>query len=111
METVNAYYKALDQGAFDAIPFTADFRFKGPMFSFNGPDEFRTALKEMMPMYDRIEPRQTFSNDSQVCVIYDFVTKTPMGTVPMAEWFTLRDNQIAAIELFFDATEFRKIMS
>lgn len=47
-----------------------------------------------------------FSEGDEVCVLYDLVTTTPAGAAPVAEWFRVRDDRIAAIQVYFDARPF-----
>jgi hypothetical protein len=43
-------------------------------------------------------------------LLYDCVTNSPAGTIRTAEFFWLRDGQIATIRLVFDATVLRQAM-
>ena len=40
-------------------------------------------------------------------MIYDFVTDTPAGAVPIVEWLRVEDGQIASVILFFDRVTFK----
>ena len=46
-------------------------------------------------MVDDIEVKKTFVDGEDVCVIYDMVTSTPLGTTPVVEWHTVEGDIIA----------------
>jgi hypothetical protein len=47
-----------------------------------------------------------FVDGDDVCVLYDMVTNTPVGTALIVEWHKLKDDKIAAITAVFDARPF-----
>jgi hypothetical protein len=44
-------------------------------------------------------------------LFHDLVTGTPIGRTPGAEWLRLRGDEIAAIDVFFDARPWAEFMS
>jgi hypothetical protein len=83
-----------------------DFSFRGPIDQFNAPEPYLDALKKLHPIIERIEMKKTFVDGSDVCVLYDMVTKTPIGTAFVAEWFTVAGGKIRSIRTVFDARPF-----
>ena len=45
----------------------------------------------------------------EVCVIYDFVTDTPVGPVPSVEWIGMRNGKIKSVRLTFHSLEWPAI--
>lgn len=46
----------------------------------------------------------------RVCVLYDFVTRTPAGPVVSAEWLTFEDGRITAVFLLFDKQRWPEVL-
>ena len=81
--------------------------FKGPLEIFERADDFVAAIKRLQPIHKSNELKRLFVDGNDVCAIYDFTTHLPqMGTLPIAEWFHVRDGRIQAIRLFFDPRPF-----
>jgi hypothetical protein len=55
--------------------------------------------------------RQWVDGDA-VCSIYDFKIETPAGagSIPMAEWNTVRDGKLASARLLFDTPAMAALM-
>jgi len=58
-------------------------------------------------VWGRSDVKKVFVDGNEVCVIYDFVTNTPAGAVPIVEWLRVEDGQIASVTLFFDRVAFK----
>jgi hypothetical protein len=67
-----------------------------------GKADWITALRRLLPVVVRNDIREIFTNGDKAAVVYDFVTDTDAGAVPCVEWVTVRDGQIATIELIFE---------
>jgi hypothetical protein len=80
-----------------------DLSFEGPFDSFSRADDYHQALSHLVPMVDDIRVKKSFVDGDDVCVIYDMVTSTPVGTAPVVEWHTVTGNKISAIRVYFDA--------
>ena len=76
---------------------------RGPFDSFDKPERYLEALKRLHPIVKRVDVKKTFIDSSDVCVLYDMVTSTPIGTSFVAEWFRVKGDRIAAIQAVFDA--------
>jgi limonene-1,2-epoxide hydrolase len=79
------------------------FTFRGPFDTFDQPEAYLAALEKLQPLIERIDVKKAFADGNEVCVIYDMVTKTAVGTSRIAEWFQVEGERIAAIQAVFDA--------
>lgn len=108
IEIVQGFQQAMAKGDLDkARAFLHDdLSFRGPFDAFERPEPYLEALKKLAPIIERIEPRKTFADGGDVCVLYDMVTRTASGTAFIAEWFQVRGDRIAAIRAVFDPRPF-----
>ena len=53
-------------------------------------------------MIQRIDVKKSEAEGNEVCVIYDMVTRTDVGTSTAAERFQVTDEGITAIQAVFD---------
>jgi len=83
-----------------------DLSFHGPFDTFHESKSFVQAVKRLGPIVKEIKIKKVFEDGSDVCIIYDFVTNTAAGTVPIAEWFQVERNKIKSILAIFDARPF-----
>ena len=87
-----------------------DFVFSGPLMSAESADDYvqqLTAMGDEMELYAEI--RQMVAEDETVAVLVDF--KSPVGVIPYAQWFTLRDAKIARLEVIYDPRPFLQMDS
>jgi SnoaL-like protein len=87
-----------------------DLSFQGPLDSFSRADDYHQSLRHLVPMVDRIDVKKMFVDGNDVCVIYDMVTSTPVGSAPVVEWHTVEDDKISAIRVYFDARPWAAVM-
>lgn len=64
------------------------------------------ALGRLLPALIRNDIRETFVRFDRACIVYDFVTRTPAGSITCIELLTVRDGRIADIELLLDRAQF-----
>jgi hypothetical protein len=83
-----------------------DLSFRGPIDTFTAPEPYLESLKKLGQIVERIDVKKTFVDGDDVCVLYDMVTKTAAGTAFIAEWYRVRDEQIASIRVVFDPRPF-----
>ena len=104
-EIVRRFQQAMGKGDIAAARSLVhdNLAFRGPFDTFNKPEPYFEALKRLHPIIQRIEVRKSFVDGNDVCVLYDMVTNTPVGTSLIAEWFQVRGDKIAAITAVFDA--------
>src|SRR5262249_60041614 len=68
----------------------------------DGAESYLAALRRLSPIIARNEIRNVTTDGDRVCVLYDFVTSTPVGPVVSAEWLTIKDGKITSVYLLFD---------
>ena len=107
-DVVERYQMALGAKDFKAARavLNDDLEFRGPIDTFHRADDYMNAIQRLASIIQRIEPRKTFVDGQDVCFIYNMVTNTPAGTAPIAEWYRVKGDRIAAIDVFFDARPF-----
>ena len=64
-------------------------------------------LRRLGPVWVRSDVKKVFADGADMCVIYDFVTDTAAGAVPLVEWLRIEGGRIAAVTLFFDRMTFK----
>ena len=83
------------------------FSFTGPNATFDSADSYvKVAEHAGGSLLTRVDRHKVFVDGSDVCILYDLVTKTDPGTIPVAEWYHLEDGKIAAIRMIFDTQPF-----
>jgi len=104
-----AYIDACGRGDLDAVaPLLApDVHFVGPANQLTGAAPYLAVLRRLGPVWTGSEVRKTFADGPDVCVIYDFVTNTEAGKVPIVEWLRVEGGRITTITLFFDRVSFK----
>src|SRR5438094_894156 len=107
-DIVTAYQRALGRGdiAGARTYLHDDLSFVGPFESFQRPELYLEALGKLHHIVERVEPRRTFVDGDDVCIIYDMVTNTPAGTAFIREWYRDRGDKIGSIRAVFDARPF-----
>ncbi len=105
-----AYIEAAGNQDYDSVVryLVPDASFKGPLSASTGAADFIAGLKRMAPIWLRNEIRHVFVSGNRVCVIYDFVTNTPLGALPCAEVLSFDGERITSVELFFDPAQLPK---
>ncbi|MEO5920273.1 MAG: nuclear transport factor 2 family protein [Pseudolysinimonas sp.] len=71
--------------------------------------EWLQALERLLPALVRNDIREVFVAGDRACVVYDFVTDTPAGTVLCAELLTVAAGRILDIELLLDRVTFAPV--
>ncbi|SRR5713226_1672305 len=80
--------------------------FQGPIDAFDKADHYMEAIKKLHPIVERIDLKKLFVDGNDVCILYDMVTKTPVGTAFIAEWLQVKGDKIVGIRVVFDARPF-----
>jgi len=113
-EAVARYYDAWQtrRGDFSAVPLADDFRFTGPVASFESADGFRAMAREAGAAVTSFAVRRQFADGDAVCSIVDWEMAIP-GTGPMtaAELLEVEDGVIVRGELIYDGEQLRRSMS
>ena len=111
LETVQAFQVSMGSGTNDWENLvTDDITFKGPVDQVSGKEKFIKLNKGFFPMVRGYEPLNAFGNDTFVSLEGTFKVATPKGneiTLQMAEVYTVENNKIKNIRVYYDAEEFR----
>jgi hypothetical protein len=79
-----------------------DVEFTGPAMTWSSAAQVLTAFRRIGAILVRNEVRRVFADGNEACVIYDFVTDTPIGTVPTVEWLTIEGGRIRSVKVYYD---------
>ena len=107
-EIVTAYQRALGKGDMAGARkyLHDDLAFVGPFDTFHRSEPYLEALGKLHHIVERVEPKKTFVDGDDVCILYDMVTNTPAGTAFICEWYRVRGDKIGSIRVVFDARPF-----
>jgi ketosteroid isomerase-like protein len=91
---------------------TDDFRFHGPFQQSEGKAAFLAGSAQLGPIMRGAQIHRQWQDGDEICSIYDFKIETPAGagSIPMAEWNTVRDGKLASARLIFDTAAMAALM-
>lgn len=104
-ELVRDYYQACATHDFERVRALLEpgFRFRGPLMSANGREEFLAQMAAFDCSF-RSELLHVAEVNGTVAVLSECTFTRPFtATVRMAEWLTVREGRIAASELLYDS--------
>ncbi|MBJ7602400.1 MAG: nuclear transport factor 2 family protein [Candidatus Dormibacteraeota bacterium] len=110
---VRDYIRAVGEGRLDEVAqyLREDVTFDGPgLTSSRGADAYLAALRRLEPIIARNEVKSILVDGDEACVLYDFVTDTPVGAVASAEWLRLEGDRIASVYLLFDKANWPTVL-
>ncbi len=113
-ETAALYYDAWQhkQGDFSDVPLAADFRFTGPIASFDSADGYRAMAREAGQAVTSFKVRRQFADGNTVCSIIDWEMALPgLGRMTAAELLEGVDGVIVRGELIYDGEGLRRAMA
>ena len=113
-EAVARYYDAWQakRGDFSDVPLAADFRFTGPVASFESAEGYRAMAAQAGASVTRFAVRRQFVDGDTVCSIVDWEMAIPgVGPMTAAEVLEVQDGIIVQGELIYDAEELRRAMA
>jgi hypothetical protein len=79
--------------------------------TFRGADAFVGAFARLMPILERNDIRKVFMDGDETCVIYDFVTSTPVGPVLSVEYLKFNGGRIKSSLLVFEKQHWPEVMA
>lgn len=102
-ELVKNYHRAWTSGNVEAaMNYVADdIVCRAPGVDLEGKDAYRGFIGGFAPMLTGISDIAEFTDGARVALFY-YPQTTTTSTTPAAEFFTVRDGQIAASVLIFD---------
>lgn len=110
VEIAKAYYQAVDQGSVDDVrPYLhPDVCLISPLVTLEGPAAVVEGSKRFGKIVDSITLRSTLESADQVAFVHDVRFSAPFNCdLPAVELLTFKDNKIAKIEFFYDASIFK----
>ena len=113
-QTVALYYDAWKnaEGDFSGVPLADDFRFTGPVASFETAEGYRGMAREAGKAVSRFVVRRQFVDGNTVCSIIDWEMTIPMtGRMTSAELLEVENGVIVRGELIYDAEPLRRAMA
>jgi hypothetical protein len=113
-EIVAGYYDAWKskQGDLSEVALADDFRFRGPIASFDSADGFRAMALEAGRAVTSFEVRRQLVDGDTVCSIVDWEMAIPgVGRMTAAELLEVKDGLIVRGELIYDAEKLRRAMA
>jgi SnoaL-like domain len=113
-EIVARYYDAWQnqRGDLSQVSLAEDFRFTGPVASFDSAEGYRAMALEAGQAVTSFEVRKQFVDGDTVCSIIDWEMAIPgVGAMTSAELLEVEDGVIVRGELIYDAEELRRAMA
>ncbi len=110
---VSEYIRAVGEGRLDDVAqyLREDVTFEGPgLTSSRGADAYLAALRRLEPIITRNDVKSILIDGDEACVMYDFVTDTPVGPVASVEWLRLEGGRIASVYLLFDKANWPTVL-
>ena len=112
-QIATAYVQAVGDGRLNEVAtyLHRDVTFESPgLPSYGGAEDYLAALERLRPIIAHNDIRSVLADGERVCVLYDFVTDTPVGAVVSAEWLTLKDGVISSVYLLFDKARWPEVL-
>ena len=113
-QVVSRYYDAWRnrRGDMSDVPLADDFRFLGPVASFDSADGYREMAGQAGQAVTSFEVRRQFVDGNTVCSIVDWEMAMPgLGRMTAAELLEVEDGVIVRGELIYDAEALRRVMA
>jgi hypothetical protein len=114
LETAALYYEAWQnkRGDFSDVPLAEDFRFTGPVASFDNAEDYRAMAREAGQAVTSFGVRRQFADGNTICSIIDWEMALPgVGRMTSAELLEVVDGVIVTGELIYDAEALRRVMA
>jgi hypothetical protein len=87
-----------------------ELSFRGPATAYSTAEDFIVSLKRLAAIHVRSDVKRVFADTDEACVIYDFVTDTPVGALPTVEWLRMEGGRICSIHLYYDRVPWKSVM-
>jgi SnoaL-like domain len=112
-DLVTAYINAVGDGRLGDLRamLDPDAEFIVGDTTLRGAEAFIGGFKQLAPIIKRNEIRKIFVDGDEACVIYDFVTDTPVGAVVSVEDLKFKKGRIASSLLVFERLHWPEVMA
>jgi SnoaL-like domain len=103
-DLVTAYIEAVGEHRLEDLPamLDPDVEFTVGGATLHGTDALVGAFERLSPIILRNDIRKVFVDGGEACVVYDFVTDTPVGAVVSVEYIKVKSGRIASVLLVFE---------
>lgn len=104
-----AYYTYMAAKNIDEVKkyLASEVEFFGPLSTLKGKEAVSDSIAYFMNTFSSLSIRATLGDENQAMVVYE-VAFAGMDSVPSVAWLTFQNRLITRIQLFFDASQFRK---
>ena len=113
--TVSAFIDAIEARDFEcARGYLSDkqFSYRSPVSRTDNADDFISIISRIGPILEKIERRKTFADGGDVCSVLNYrTTMEVLKEVPVVQLATVAAGKIIALEAFFDASEYNKMIA
>lgn len=112
-DLVTSYIRAVGERRLEDLPplLEPDAQFTLGDNIVRGRDAFVGAFRRLLPIIERNDIRHLFIDGEEACVVYDFVTSTPVGPVLSVEYIRLRNGRIASSTLVFERLHWAEVLA
>ena len=113
VQLVTDYITAVGDGRLDDLDglLHPDLTFQRPgRPRLDGREHYVAALRRLSPIIARNDIKRVLVDGDEACVIYDFVTDTPVGAIPTVEWLTFDEGLIASVLLIFEDARWPEVL-
>src|SRR5436190_18755890 len=103
-EIADRYYDAYKskRGDMSEVPLADDFRFRGPVASFDDAEGFRGMARGAGEIIESFHVRHQFLDGNRVCSILECEVTLPIPTMVSAEVLEIEDGELVSSDLIYD---------
>lgn len=112
-DLVTSYIKAVGEHRLEALTviLDPDAEFTFGDTTLRGAEAFIGGFERLLPIILRNDIRKVFVDGDEACVIYDFVTDTPVGPVVSVEHIKVMNGRIKSSLLVFERLHWSEVMA
>jgi len=112
-EIADLYYNGWinKHGDLSEVPIADNFRFRGPVASFDSAEGYLAMACEAGAMVTKFTVRHQFVDGNRVCSIIDWEMALPVAPKTSAELLEVENGRLVRGELIYDAQELRAAMA
>jgi hypothetical protein len=112
-DLVISYISAVGEHRLDRLPdmLDPDVDFTFGDTQVRGVDAFVGAFERISQIILRNDIRKVFVDGDEACVIYDFVTDTPVGAVTSVEYIKVKSGRIGSVLLVFERLHWPEVQA
>ena len=112
-EVVDLYYQGWinKNGDLSEVPIAPNFRFRGPVASFDSAEGYRAMAREAGKKVTKVTIRHQFAEGNRICSIIDWEMALPVAPMTSAELLEVENGCLVRGELIYDAQELRAAMA